>query len=230
VWPQVRRRRRNKGLLVPCLPLRFSRDDKSAYASAPKGTHFVLNRTAVGQALQCRMWWMVRWGKALSLLLRLEVAEKPCRQHLILRKAGGLSRRMGPARVRLPHILRDGPCGSPQDEGVGEARPRRSASTERAIATDVIPDLIRDPFHGAIRVAFPCREQSHWIAGSSPAMTDVVDGALGEIAFTVAQTGRGRQTLRTRCPVSVMPWRDHGIHAVPLAPREGVNRQSNTSS
>ena len=70
--------------------------------------------------------------------------DKHC--HLILRKAGGLSRRMGPARLRPLHILRDGPCGPPQDEDVGEDRTRRSASSGRAITTDVIPDLIRDPF------------------------------------------------------------------------------------
>ncbi len=45
-----------KRILVPCLPLCFSRDDKSSCVNALQRTHFVLNQTATDQVRQRR--WM----------------------------------------------------------------------------------------------------------------------------------------------------------------------------
>ena len=50
-------------------------------------------------------------------------ARKIAKQYLILRKAEGLSRRMGCLLPSMPPILRDGPDGPPQDEGECMALP-----------------------------------------------------------------------------------------------------------
>ena len=129
-------------------------------------------------------------------------ARRTPRCHLILRKAGGLSRWMGRAWLHLPPILRDGPGGPPQDEGVAADRLRRRAGCGEMFE------------QGA---ASPCRHPG-LDPGSMPLRFRLAGRALLRrqgLDCRVEPCNDGERvsvSLKTQTTL-VMPWLDHGIHA-----------------